>query len=36
VDCLLCFDAGTVGEDDAAAFLARFRDDIEMPVRLLA
>ncbi|MEO8882416.1 MAG: hypothetical protein ABI377_03210, partial [Devosia sp.] len=35
-DCLLCFDADAVGEDDAAAFLARFSDDLEMPVRLLA
>ena len=35
-ECLLCFDADAVGEDDAAAFLTRFRDDLEMPVRLLA
>jgi hypothetical protein len=35
-ECLLCFDADAVGEDAAAAFLARFRDDLEMPVRLLA
>jgi pyruvate/2-oxoglutarate dehydrogenase complex dihydrolipoamide acyltransferase (E2) component len=35
-EALLCFDAATVGEDDAAAFLARFRDGLEIPLRLLA
>ena len=33
---LLCFDAEAVGEDDAASFLARFRDSLETPLRLLA
>jgi hypothetical protein len=35
-ECLLAFDAGRIGEDDAAAFLARFRDGLEAPLRLLA
>ena len=35
-DCLLCFDADTVGEDAAAGLLARFRDGLEAPLRLLA
>jgi pyruvate dehydrogenase E2 component (dihydrolipoamide acetyltransferase) len=35
-ECLLCFDAGRLSDDDAAAFLARLRDDLEMPLRLLA
>lgn len=35
-EALLCFDAGLVGEDDAAAFLARFRDGLETPLTLLA
>ncbi|MDB5523397.1 MAG: binding domain protein [Rhizobium sp.] len=35
-DCLFCFDAGRVSEDDAAAFLAQLRDDLETPLRLLA
>jgi pyruvate/2-oxoglutarate dehydrogenase complex dihydrolipoamide acyltransferase (E2) component len=33
---LLVFDAARVGEDDAAAFLAHFRDGLETPLRLLA
>jgi pyruvate dehydrogenase E2 component (dihydrolipoamide acetyltransferase) len=35
-ECLLSFDAAAIGEDDAAAFLARFRDGLETPLRLLA
>lgn len=35
-DCLLCFDAAGVGEDDAVGFLAAFKDDLETPLRLLA
>lgn len=35
-DCLLCFDATTVAEDAAAELLARFRDGLETPLRLLA
>jgi hypothetical protein len=35
-ECLLCFDARAVSEDVAAAFLARFRDVLEMPLGLLA
>jgi hypothetical protein len=35
-ECLLCFDAETRGEDAAADLLARFRDGLETPLRLLA
>jgi e3 binding domain len=35
-ECLLCFDARAVSEDDAAALLARVRDSLETPLRLLA
>ena len=35
-EALLSFDAALVGEDDAAALLARFRDSLEAPLRLLA
>jgi hypothetical protein len=35
-ECLLCFDAESIGEDAAAGLLARFRDGLEIPLRLLA
>jgi hypothetical protein len=35
-EALLVFDAEGVGEEQAAVFLARFRDGLEQPVRLLA
>jgi pyruvate dehydrogenase E2 component (dihydrolipoamide acetyltransferase) len=35
-DCLLCFDTDNVAEDDAITFLAQLKDDLEMPLRLLA
>ena len=34
--CLLVFDAESIDEDMAVAFLAGFKDDMEMPLRLLA
>lgn len=36
IGCLLCFDAISIAEDDAAAFLAGVKDDLETPLRLLA
>jgi hypothetical protein len=33
---LLCYDARAIDENEAAAFLARVRDDIQTPLRLLA
>jgi pyruvate dehydrogenase E2 component (dihydrolipoamide acetyltransferase) len=36
IDCLLCFDSASIDEDRAVDFLARFKEDIEMPLRLLA
>lgn len=35
-EALLCFAADAIDEDDAAAFLARFRTGLEIPLRLLA
>ena len=35
-EALLAFDPATLGEDEAAAFLAWFRDSLETPLRLLA
>jgi pyruvate dehydrogenase E2 component (dihydrolipoamide acetyltransferase) len=36
VDCLLAFDAARIDEDAAVEFLARFKEDLETPLRLLA
>jgi pyruvate dehydrogenase E2 component (dihydrolipoamide acetyltransferase) len=35
-DCLLAFDAASIDEDLAVDFLARLKDDLEAPLRLLA
>ena len=35
-ECLLCFDESRIGEDAAADLLARFRDGLQYPLRLLA
>jgi pyruvate dehydrogenase E2 component (dihydrolipoamide acetyltransferase) len=36
IDCLLAFDTARLDEDSAVEFLARFKDDLETPLRLLA
>jgi hypothetical protein len=36
IGCLFCFDIAVLDEDQAVEFVARFKDDIETPLRLLA